>query len=230
MMKLLNRLFRKGNDESLETRLENLSGAALYGIPAYLVYPSDPISKKLFASRMQAVCDRRCGYQFMLYTGMADTQPEIKAQTPALEINETHIFWKPDSPSFCSVSTMKSPSVKTSSLRGWVESSDLMGLMFGTMIPFLNLPSPWKAGAYRRVGMHDLGESTAYNRLHGFEETHVYCHVFYLGETLYKKFILCARRNTSSWKVECTIPSRQEALLPTDTVPPGQAFGSFFPV
>lgn len=46
--------------------------------------------------------------------------------------------------------------------------------------------------------------------------------------TLYKKFILCAKRDTTSWKAECTFPSDSEALLPTDTVPPGQVFGSFF--
>ena len=97
------------------------------------------------------------------------------------------------------------------------------------MKPFLNLPSGLANGEYRRVEMHDLGECTAYNKLHGFEETHVYCHVFYLGDTLYKKFILCAKRDTSSWKVECTFPSDSEALQPTDTVPPGQVFGSFFP-
>ena len=104
-----------------------------------------------------------------------------------------------------------------------------MGVLFGEMKPFLNLPSGLANGEYRRVEMHDLGECTAYNKLHGFGETHVWCHVFYLGDNLYKKFILCAKRNTSSWKVECTIPSDLEALLPTDAVPPGQVFGSFFP-
>ena len=165
----------------------------------------------------------------LLYTNIADPSPEIRRQTPPFDINETHIFWKADSSAFCSVSTMKTPSVKTSDLRGWVESTDQMGMLFGDMTPFLNLPSGLANGEYRRVEMHDLGECTAYNKLHGFEETHVWCHVFYLGDTLYKKFILCAKRDTTSWKAECTFPSDSEALLPIDAVPPGQVFGSFFP-
>lgn len=230
MTMLLNRFFTKRDDRSLEALLESLPDARLRELPPYLVYPNDPVSKSMSASGMQAVCDPRCGYQFMLCTGIADPQPEIRLQMPDFDINETHVFWKPDSPSFCSVSTMKFISVKTSGLKGWVEFTDRMGLMFGAMLPFLNLPSSWEAGGYRRVDMHDLGESSAYNRLHGFEESCVYCHVFYLGNTLYKKFILCAKRGITSWKVECTFPSGQEALLPSDMVPPGQIFGSFFPV
>ncbi|MGN0801707.1 MAG: hypothetical protein ACI4MF_03820 [Candidatus Faecivicinus sp.] len=198
-------------------------------LPGYLVYPNDPIAQKMFGSQMTAVSDQRCGYQFMLYTGIADTVPEIRQQTPAFDLNETHIFWKPDSPSWCSVSTLKALSVKTSNLRSWVESYDQMDMMFGAATPFVNLPSNWEAGEYQRVNMYYLGENAAYNRLHRFEESHVYCHVFYLNSQLYKRFILCDRNDTSSWKVECTFPSKQEALQPTDTVPAGQIFGSFFP-
>lgn len=229
MKKLLEKLFEKSYGQSLETRLKNLSDTDLQGIPGYLTYPNDPLSQRMFGSKMQEVCDKRCGYRFLLYTDIADPSPEIRQQTPPFDINETHIFWKANSPSFCSVSTMKAPSVKTSNLRGWVESADRMGMLFGDMTPFLNLPSGLATGEYRRVEMHDLGECAAYSKLHGFEETHVWCHVFYLGDTLYKKFILCAKRNTSSWKAECTIPSNSEALLLTDAVPPGQVFGSFFP-
>lgn len=124
---------------------------------------------------------------------------------------------------------MKAPSVRTSNLQNWVEANDQMGMLFGNVKPFLNLPSGLANEEYRRVEMHDLGECPAYNKLHGFEETHVYCHVFYLSDTLHKKFLLCARRDTTSWKVECTFPSDSEALMPTDAVPPGQVFGSFFP-
>lgn len=229
-MKLLDKFLKKRSADSLGIRLENISGADQSDLPGYLVYPQDPIAQKMFGSQMEAVIDRRCGYQFMLYTGIADTKPEIRKQMPDFDLNETHIFWKMGSPSCCSVSTMKAPSVKTSNLRGWVESNDQLGLMFGEMIPFLNLPAQWKAREYRRVKMYYLGENTTYGKLHGFGETHVYCHVFYLDGRLYKKFILCAKQDTTSWKAECTFPSKQEVLLPTDTVPPGQIFGSFFPV
>lgn len=229
MKKLLEKLFKKRNNKPSERPSENLSETNEIEIPGYLVYPNDPLSQIMFASKMWEVCDNRCGYRFLLYTDIADPSPEIRQQTPPFDINETHIFWKPDSLSFCSVSTMKSPSVKTSNLRNWVEANDQMGMLFGDMIPFLNLPAGLANGEYRRVEMHDLGECAAYNKLHGFEETRVLCHVFYLGDTLYKKFILCARRDTSSWKAECTFPSDSEALQPTDTVPPGQILGSFFP-
>ena len=229
MKKLLEKLFKRSNGKSLETRLENLSDTDMRGIPGYLVYPNDPLSQRMFASQMQEVCDKRCGYRFLLYTDIADPSPEIRQHTPPFGINETHIFWKANSPSFCSVSTMQAPSVKTSNLRGRVESTDQMGMLFGNMMPSLNLPTGLANREYRRVEMHDLGECAAYNKRHSFEETHVWCHVFYLGDTLYKKFILCAKRDTSSWKVECTFPSEQEALLPMDMVPPGQVFGSFFP-
>lgn len=229
MRKLLKKLFKNGNFKSSETHPENLFDNGLNEIPGYLVYPDDPLSKAMFESKMQEICDRRCGYRFLLYTDIADPSPEIRQWTPSFDINETHIFWKSDSPSFCSVSTMKSPSVKTSNLRGWVESSDQMGMMLGNMTSFLNLPAGFAAGEYQRVKMYDLGECAAYNKLQGFEETHVYCHVFYLGDTLYKKFILCARRDISAWKAECTFSTDSKVLMPTDMVPPGQIFGSFFP-
>lgn len=228
MKKLLERFFKKRGRPS-QSPTEKLSEIREVKIPGYLIYPNDPLSKIMFGSKMQEVCDKRCRYRFLLYTDIADPTPEIRQQTPPFDINETHIFWKLDSSAFCSVSTMKAPSVKTSNLRGWVESTDQMGMLFGDMTPFLNLPSGLATGEYRRVEMHDLGEYTAYNKLHGFEKTHVYCHVFYLGDTLYKKFILCARRDDFSWKAECTFPSNSEALQPTDTVPPRQVFGSFFP-
>lgn len=227
-MKLFESFWRKKNRDFLEKRLKEISDSR-EPLPGYLLYPGDPIAQKMFEPHMKIVSDDRCGYQFKLYTEIADITPEIKGQMPAMEINETHVFWKRDSAAWCSVSTMKGATVKTSNLRNWVEASDQMAMLFGGMIPFLNLPSQRETGEYRRVSMYYLGENASYNKLHGFEETHVYCHVFYLGDQLYKKFILCAKKDAVSWKVECTIPSAAEALSPTDTVPPGLVFGSFFP-
>lgn len=67
MKKLLEKIFKKSNDKSLTTRLEGLSGADLRGIPGYLVYPNDPLSQRMFGAQMQEVCDKRCGYRFLLY-------------------------------------------------------------------------------------------------------------------------------------------------------------------
>lgn len=219
---------RKGG--SLESRVRNISKEEISALPGFLVYPGDPIARNMFEGKVKEIRNRKCGYQFLLYTDIADTTPEIRQQQPAFECNETHIYWKPDSPSFVSVSTMKGPGVKTSSLRNSVEAQNQMGLMFGDMTPFLNIPSKMETGEYRRVGMVDLGQEAAYNRLHGFEETHAYCHVFYLGDKLYKKFILIAKRDTFSWKAECTIPSETERLQPSELVPPRLVFGSFFPM
>ena len=227
-MSFWNKGFGRRGD-SLESRVLNIPEEKICALPGFLVYPRDHFARKMFEGKVKEICNRKCGYQFLLYMDIADTTPEIKQQQPAFERNETHIYWKPDSPSFVSVSTMKGPSVKTSSLRNWVEAQDQMGLLFGSMTPFLNIPSKLETGEYRRVGMIDLGQEAVYNTLHGFEETHVYCHVFRLGDTLYKKFILIAKRGTSSWKAECTIPSETERLLPPELVPPGMVFGSFFP-
>lgn len=228
-MSLWNKLFGRKSG-SLESRVWNIPEEKIRTLPGFLVYPGNNISRKLFEGKMKEICNKKCGYQFLLYTDIADTKPEIRQQQPAFECNETHIYWKPDSPSFVSISTMKGPSVKTSRLRNWVEAQDQMGLLFGNMTPFLNIPSKMEAGEYRRVDMIDLGQEAGYNTLHGFQETHVYCHVFRLGDTLYKKFILIAKCGTSSWKAECTIPSETERLQPSDLVPPGMVFGSFFPM
>lgn len=222
------RFGRKGNN--LESRVRNIPEEEICVLPEFLVYPGDPIARIMFEGKTKAVCNRKCGYQFLLYTDIADTTPEVRQQQPAFECNETHIYWKSDSPSFVSVSTVKGPSVKSSDLRNWVEAQDQLGLMLGTMTPFLNIPSKMEAGGYRRLDMIDLGQEAAYNKLHGFEEAHAYCHVFYLGNKLYKKFILIAKRDTSSWKTECTIPSETERLQPSELVPPGMVFGPFFPM
>lgn len=91
MKELLEQLFMKRNKPP-ENPSEHRSQADRIEIPGYLVYPSDPLSQIMFGSKMQKVCDKRCGYQFMLYTDIADLTPEIRQQRPPFDINETHIF------------------------------------------------------------------------------------------------------------------------------------------
>ena len=43
-----------------------------------------------------------------------------------------------------------------------------------------------------------------------------------------KKFILCAKRGITSWKVECTIPIEPNAVPTQNIELPGMIFGSFF--
>lgn len=232
MKELISRLFRKQGGEPSGSLLERIPQIDTKEIPGYLSYPSDPLSRVIFSSKLCEAYNSSCRYRFLLNTDIADPHPETRQQKPipGIRINNTQIFWKAGSPSCYSVSTMEGPSVKSSSLTGWVESGDNLGMLFDNMLPFLNLPIGFASEEYRRVKMYKLPECAAYNRSHFFEESCVYCHVFYLGDALYKKFILCVKRGTSSWKVECTFPSDSEALQPTDTVPPGQVFGSFFPM
>lgn len=229
-MNFFQKLFSTQEPKSdILTRIRSISDQDIASLPAYLVYPTDGFSKTRFEPSMLDVRNKRCGYQFRLYKEIANPVPEIKQGTPPFEINETHIFWKEKADAWYSVSTMKGENVTTSNLRGWVESQDQLGCMFNNMIPFLNLPSSRQNCRYKRVAMYDMGESKKYNQLHGFEETHLFCHIFYLDNRLFKKFILCAKQMSISWKVECTIPSTAEQITATDFVPPGQAFGSFFP-
>ena len=220
-MGLLKSLFNKRNN-NLENQILNLPDAEISKLPKYLIYPQN------LDSKAKAISNQKCGYQLMLDNELANTTPEVKKNQPAFDCNETHIYWKTNLPYFVSVTTMKTPSVKTSNLKGWVESQDKMGQMFGSMISFLNLPSKMNFGEYTRVQMIYLGQSETYNKLHSFEETHVYCHIFYLGNQLYKKFILCAKRGITSWKVECTIPTEPNAVPTQNIELPGMIFGSFF--
>ena len=66
-------------------------------IPAYLVYPNDPIAEKMFGNSMRQIRNEKCGYQFMLYTEIANTKPEIEYQSPSYMINETHYYYRSDS-------------------------------------------------------------------------------------------------------------------------------------
>jgi hypothetical protein len=84
--------------------------------------------------------------------------------------------------------------------------------------------------AYQKAALYDMEEWPDYNQLHGFDESHVYSHVFYLDHQLYKKFILVAKKWDCSWRVEVNILSEHEQIMLPDFVPAGQAFGSFYPL
>lgn len=199
-------------------------------IPAFLLYPDDQISEMMFGKSMKQIQNTRCGYCFMLYSDAARSVPEIEEQSPQLEIDEIHYYYKEDSPSWYSICTMKGGTVESTPVRNWVEKADQFAVMLGAMDQALRTPKSFRGRAYKKVALVDMEEWNAYNQLHGFDESHVYCHVFYLNEQLYKKFILVARRNDCSWRVEVNIPSETEQILPPDFVPAGQTFGSFYPL
>ena len=141
-----------------------------------------------------------------------------------------YYYFKKDSPSWYSVCTMKDQSVSANSVRNWVEKADRFAAMFGAMDQVLRTPKPFAGQAYKKIAMVDMEEGPDYNRFHGFDESHVYGHVFYLNDQLYKKFILVAKKGICSWRIEINIPSETEQIIAPDFVPAGQTFGSFYPI
>lgn len=199
-------------------------------IPAFLLYPDDPISKIMFEKSMTQIQNTRCGYRFMLYSDVAKPIPEIEKRTPQFDINEIHYYYKEDSLSWYSIYTMKGSAVKSTPLRNWVERVDYFAAVMGVMDEVLKTPRLLRGKKYKKVAFVDMEEWSDYNRLHGFDESHVYGHVFYLNDQLYKKFILLARKSDYSWRIEVNIPSKTESICPPDFVPAGQTFGSFYPL
>lgn len=199
-------------------------------IPAFLLYPDDPISEMMFGKSMKQIQNTRYGYRFMLYSEAARSVPDIEEQSSQFEIDEIHYYYKESSPSWYYICTMKDGSVKNNTVRNWVEKADHFAAMLGVMDQVLRISRPLRGRTYRKVALLDMEEWNDYNRLHGFDESHVYGHVFYLNAQLCKKFILVARKHDCSWRVEVNIPSETEKILPPDFVPAGQTFGSFYPV
>lgn len=199
------------------------------GIPVFLCYPEDLLSRMMFGSDMEQVHNDKCGYRFMLNTDVAETEPVIEARRSPLEIDETHYYFKAGELPWYVVSTMKDVSVAGQSVRGWVERADQFAVILGAMDMVLRTPTQLRGKAYKRLNMVDMREWPEYNKRHGFEESRVYGHVFELGEQTYKKFILVAKRRDWSWRVEVNIPTGIARIIPSDFVPAGQTFGSFYP-
>ena len=198
-------------------------------LPPYLRYPNDPIAEKMFCGHMEEVRNEECGYRFMLYRDIAETIPVIDKLSPPFDINEIHYYCKEGSPAWYSISTMKDESVQTNSVRNWIDKTDGLFRRFGAMDQLLRVPKALRGKPCREVATVYLGQAATYDRLHGFDESHVYCRVFFMDEALYKKFILLAKKKDCSWRVEVNIPSDYERIIPPDFVPAGQTFGKFFP-
>ena len=217
----------KSSENSHEEKVSNNNTPK---IPAFLKYPNGSLSNMMFGKSMEQVKNDECGYRFMLYTEAADVNPEIEMQRPAFDINEVHYYCKEGSLSWYSVCTMKDRSVLNNSVKSWVEKADHFTTMMGAMDMVLRTPESFRGKTYKRVEMFDMGEWTDYNALHGFDESHVYGHVFYLDSQLYKKFILLAKKSDCSWRIEVNFPSDNEKILPPDFLPAGQTFGEFYPI
>lgn len=219
-MGIIANLFSSG----LEKMTRNASELGQNSIPLYLWYPYDPIAQKMFEPEMKEIRNKRCRYQFKLYSAAADTQPLISRQNPPFDIHESHTYWKPGSSSWYTITTMKTPAVKTSNLRNWVEASSMFGIID------VQLPSTWKGETVENGKLHYLGDCEQYNQLHGFDEAHTYCYTFMINNKMFKQFMLCAKNTAAlcSWKVTCSIETQSMEIQNTDLVVPGMTFGSFF--
>lgn len=199
-------------------------------LPPYLRYPNDAISEMMFGGKMKEIINTSCNYKFMLYTEIADETPHVEGQEPPFDKNEIHYYFKDGQPNWYSISTMKHESVRRNSVRSWVERADNFAFAVGAYDIALQVPEPRRGQEYKAVAAYYIGQEELYNQLHGFDESHIYCRVFYLGGQLYKKFILVAKKDDWSWRAELNFPSKTEEIIPPDFVPAGQTFGKFYPL
>ena len=211
--------------------LENEETDARYSeLPEYLRYPNDEISEMVFGESMKEIINTDCNYKFMLYTAVANPTPQIEELSPPFDHNEIHYYFKDGQATWYSISTMKHESVRENSLKSWIEKADQFMLRLEAYDKVLRVPKSMRGRDFTNVAMYYVEQNELYNQLHGFDESHVYCRVFYLGDQLYKKFILLAKKDDWSWRVEENVPSRSEEFEPPDFVPPGQTFGKFYPL
>ena len=63
----------------MESRVLNIPEEKICALPGFLVYPRDRIARKLFEGKVKEICNRKCGYQFLLYTDIAETGNQTTA-------------------------------------------------------------------------------------------------------------------------------------------------------
>ncbi len=199
-------------------------------IPAFLSRPADPVAERFFSADMITVSDKKCGYKVDVYGNSAGVLPQIVQHTTGYEIDEVHIYYKKDSPSWYVISTMKTPAVRTSPLSNAVLAPYNLSKSFGMYEPMLNVPQVWAVNDYESLELYDLGAWSDYDRERGLEESHVFCHVFKMNRKMYKDFILAARKDIYSWKLECLLETQTKEISQADFVPPGYFFGTFTPL
>lgn len=233
-MSFLDRLFQKKPTQAAvqaapqPDRIEPRSASE--PLPGFLVKPDtdNPIIQLMFGELSQ-VQDRRCGYQIELLPQYVNLVPQISKRSAQFEIDETHIYSKPDMPSWQAVTIMKTPMVKSSPLQSMALTPYRMYQMLN--IPTMAIPFPEHRSveSFESIQMHLLGGWEAYTRQKGLDESLVFCHVFRLNGEVYKDYILCARQGDFAWKLDCIIQSQGNSneLQAVDFVPPGFLFGGF---
>ncbi|MCD7887303.1 MAG: hypothetical protein LUG44_06760 [Clostridiales bacterium] len=195
-------------------------------IPAFLEKPTDEFSKKVFGKDMVMVKNRKCRYAAEVYGAVAEKTPNV-IHDGSFAINERHIYSKKGENSWYVIRTMKAPSVRTSRIQNSVYAPYMLSKDFQSPEQFLTLPAGKNYDGYASISLKYMGYYARYSLQKGLDESCVFCHVFRLGGGLYKDFILCARKEDYSWRLETIIPAKREEILPPDYVPPGYFFGSF---
>ncbi len=195
-------------------------------LPAFLLRPMDEFSEKFIGKDMITVRDAKCKYATEIYGEVAENNPKV-VKYGTYEINESHIYSKEGESSWYVISTMKTPSVRTSDLKNSVLAPYNLSRSFKTPETLILLPDGKSYDGYSSIKMNYMGSYDNYARQKGLDEAVVFCHVFSLGNEMYKDFILCARKGDYSWKLETIIPAKHQQILPPDFVPPGYFFGSF---
>lgn len=231
-MSFLDRLFQKKPTQAAvqaapqPDRIEPRSASE--PLPGFLVKPSHPLIQQMFG-QFSPVQDQRCGYQIELNPDYACLTPRVSKRSSQFEIDETHIYSRPDMPSWQAVTIMKTPMVKTSPLQSMALTPYRMYQMLN--IPTMAIPFPEHRtiDSFESIHMHLLGGWEAYTRQKGLDESLVFCYVFRLNGEVYKDYILCARKGDFAWKLDCIIQSQENSteIHAVDFVPPGFLFGGF---
>ncbi len=198
-------------------------------LPGFLVKPDDPISNMMYGAQLVTIVNRRCGYSIEINESYYNRQPEVRTQSGLFEINETHIYSKQNIPSWYAVTTLKTPTVRTSLLENSVKGAYISSKMFDEPSLLIPLPAGRSFDGYESIRMINLGEWKAFTQQKSLDESIVFCHVFQLGGQVYKDYILSARKGDYGWKLECFIQSQNDnpEIQAVDFVPPGFLFGGF---
>lgn len=207
-------------------------------LPGFLVKPNDFISNKMYGDNLSGVWDERCNYYIEINETYYNLVPEVRKDSPDEEV---HIFSKPDTPSWQTVTIMHTPKVRTLPLENLVISK------YNTMLrqeiwemdwwPMVQLPEKkaygiWPDLHYESIRLIELGNWPEFDRPRKLEQSLAFCHIFILKCEIFKDYILCARKGDFAWRLDCYIQSQMNSMdiHPADFAPPGFLFGSFRPL
>lgn len=199
-------------------------------LPGFLVKPSDPISQMMYKGDLTQVTNEQCAYSIEINEKYQNKNPYI-IRGGTFEIDETHIYSKEGIPSWYAIKILKAPSMRTSALAGAVEQPYRLSMMMNAPDIVVMLPKDREINEYETFYLKKLGAWPEYDRIKGLDESQVFVHAFRMNGTIYKQYMLCARKGDFGWRLDCYIESQTGTeISPVDFVPPGYLFGGFKPL